>query len=419
MLYCPREKGLREAGGAVLAPATDLGAHGYDQPWALFSATGEPVHRFTVEPGVVSFSYDARALEEAGCTHEQSLWSLSPPAMRCIYCFENKAEAEFNREHVIPEGFGRFRGSIVLHRLVCAECNSHFGNTLDRELARRSSEGLERYGWGIKPALEANQFQYGDTVLQVEMPEEDWDGALVHKVPGDRPGETYIELLPQVAFPRVDGNGMKRFTEAQIRRGDWRDDPSIVIAGARLIQILAPGDEPYERLRRLLVEQGIAYQEERQMEPPGAGPGEEVTVRHAFVVTPPMKRALAKIAFNYFASIDRASALLAGFDAVRRYVRWGTEPAYPVVRAVKDTRLGILGDEGKIPVGHYITVETDLHGRAVLAHLSLFHWMTYQVVLAPEVPRTLSSVPSGHFFNVADMTVHRLELRPRHRSRSD
>ena len=328
--------------------------------------------------------------------------------MRCIYCFETKTPADCNREHVIPEAFGRFRDSIVLHQLVCTDCNSYFGATLDHHLARRSPEGLERYGWGIKSASEAAKFQYGDTLIEVELGDEGWSGALVRRVPGPELGETFIELLPQVAFPRLDGNGMKSFDETQVRRGDWRADPSIAAFDAKEIRILAPDDDSYARLRQSLADQGISFREEREVGLPRLQPCEEVTVHQRFVLSPTMKRALAKIAFNYLASVDPASALLAGFDPVRRYIRWGTEPAVPIVHLVRYTRLGIVDGEGRVPVGHYVTREKALQDRAVLAHLSLFQWATYLVVLAHEVPRTLQGVPSGRFFNLKDMTAYQI-----------
>jgi len=35
---------------------------------------------------------------------------------RCIWCLETKPESAFNREHVIPEAFGKFENNLVLNR---------------------------------------------------------------------------------------------------------------------------------------------------------------------------------------------------------------------------------------------------------------------------------------------------------------
>jgi hypothetical protein len=102
--------------------------------------------------------------------------------MVCIYCKIEKSLDEFNREHVLPEGFGRFRNGLVLHDAVCRDCNTYFGEVLDSALARSSSEGLERYSWHVKPPKEVDRFKYGDVLIQLAAPETGWDNALVRKV---------------------------------------------------------------------------------------------------------------------------------------------------------------------------------------------------------------------------------------------
>lgn len=69
----------------------------------------------------------------------------------CIYCKEPKPVSEFDREHVLPEAFGKFKDALVLHDAVCSDCNQYFGNTLDNRLARGSMEGAVPYFRGIKP----------------------------------------------------------------------------------------------------------------------------------------------------------------------------------------------------------------------------------------------------------------------------
>ena len=67
---------------------------------------------------------------------------------KCLDCHEVKEADAFNREHVIPEAFGRFEENMVLKLVVCETCNTYFANHLELRLARDSIEGLDRYEHG-------------------------------------------------------------------------------------------------------------------------------------------------------------------------------------------------------------------------------------------------------------------------------
>jgi hypothetical protein len=86
----------------------------------------------------------------------------------CIYCRTTRPNREFDREHVLPAAFGAFKDSLVLHHAVCKLCNSYFGRTIDRRLARESIEGLERYQFGVKPPEEIANFVYRTLTLAVD-----------------------------------------------------------------------------------------------------------------------------------------------------------------------------------------------------------------------------------------------------------
>ena len=70
---------------------------------------------------------------------------------QCIYCLEEKDEAVFNKEHVIPQAFGKFGASTpTLINCVCKECNDFFARVLDPVFTRDTYEGITRYALGIK-----------------------------------------------------------------------------------------------------------------------------------------------------------------------------------------------------------------------------------------------------------------------------
>ena len=55
---------------------------------------------------------------------------------QCIYCLENKDKTLFNRQHVMPQSFGHFRGALVLHDTVCQDCNQFIGDELELFMGR-------------------------------------------------------------------------------------------------------------------------------------------------------------------------------------------------------------------------------------------------------------------------------------------
>ena len=330
--------------------------------------------------------------------------------MICIYCRQEKSLELFNREHVLPEGFGHFSDALVLHEAVCTECNQHFGDTLDFLLARSSSEGLERYTWHVKPKDEVEKFRYGEVLIHLSAPGSDWDDALVRKVPTDTPGESRIELVPQAVFKKKDGSGLMHVPLWELRRGDWRADESIdPTLGVR---VLAPADL-YDEVIAVLAEHGVSFNTHTPLPAPQAEDG-EFSVRQLFSLSNDLQRAVAKIAFNYLAKTNgTAKALRPEFDAVRAFIRNGTKPDEPIVAIIPTTRLGIAQEDGQVPVAHYLTVEFDDTETAFLGHVTLFHWAVYQVVLAERIGVDLDLASSGHLYNVGDMTCYEMARKPR------
>ena len=145
----------------------------------------------------------------------------------CIYCLEEKPEDQFNREHVIPESFGGFSDGLVLHNVVCEACNSYFGKTLDRILARGTPEGLQRYLWGVKDPEEVHKFEYHNLRLSADIPG-DYEGALLG-LAGDAQAPKGVRAVPitQVGFANRTDDRFTFFTLAEIKTGVWRDEQNL------------------------------------------------------------------------------------------------------------------------------------------------------------------------------------------------
>ena len=63
-------------------------------------------------------------------------------------------------------------------------------------------------------------------------------------------------------------------------------------------------------------------------------------------------------------------------------------------------------------LGHLITVDWAQDGISVLAQVSLFNWMTYQVLLAPDFTGPPPELTRGHLFHVSNGEILRLGTRP-------
>jgi hypothetical protein len=66
--------------------------------------------------------------------------------MRCIFCLQEKTEAQFSDEHVFPEAIG----GTMLIRTVCKPCNDYLGHSIDAHLTNHWFVQTQRLALGIK-----------------------------------------------------------------------------------------------------------------------------------------------------------------------------------------------------------------------------------------------------------------------------
>jgi hypothetical protein len=320
----------------------------------------------------------------------------------CIYCLEEKGADAFSREHVVQEGFGRFRGALTLHDTVCGDCNQLFGETIDRELQREGAEGLERYRWGAKKPADVGGFRYTQVTLRAK-DAGDFSEARFELEPARGSDGLVARLASTVAFAKKDGSGFVEFTEAQVAAGAWRSNPEI--DWQKGIKAFAEG-EALDRLLRLLAEQGVRPKNVRSLELPFAH-GEEITVEQAFAITDNMYRAIAKIAFNYLAYREGAAFVLgAPFNALRRCIRYGEPPPLPPIHTSWDLPFRFDTSAGERPVVHFVCVSPrhPSHNN-VLGVVSLFGFLTHTVMLAEGYEGTWPE-PHAHLYNLKDRSVH-------------
>src|SRR2546427_1483261 len=133
---------------------------------------------------------------------------------------------------------------------------------------------------------------------------------------------------------------------------------------------------------------------------PGVG-GEEVTVEISSRMNSCLRRAVAKIAFNYVVWLHgREFALHPMFDQVRDFIRNGTASELPLVQA---STAPILTDDTRSErqtKGHLVKANLNIKGLVLAAWVSLFNSITYTVVLArPFTGIYRPGLRRGHLFD--------------------
>ncbi len=323
----------------------------------------------------------------------------------CIYCRES--QGLFTREHVVHDGFGRFKGALTI-KVVCEKCNHEFSRTIDLALSRSSAEGFERYRFGVKKPAEIAKFKYSSLALRVKE-EGDFQGAqFIQRA--DATGEKLVSLVvPGIGVRRKDGDQYVHFTEAQVRDGSWLQNTEV--DWRRGIRVFGGGAKSDE-IRALLEGQGVVVKW-RPLKPPESG---EVTVQQEFEFTSEMQRAAAKIAFNYLTYCEGAEyALLEAFDPIRKYIRYGEKPSSSLSPVISTDGLPfdrinagnvVLKDGPKRPVIHFVGLGTNAE-RNVVGAITLFGFMTHRVMLAQAFTGRLPE-PRAHLYNLKMREVFEL-----------
>ena len=321
----------------------------------------------------------------------------------CLYCLQDKPGDRFNREHVVPGAFGGFQDALVLHHTVCTDCNTHFGRTIDRILARGTAEGLQRYMLGVKDPSEVSRFEYHALRLAADVPG-DYEGVLLGLAEDpDAPKGVSAIPITQVGFAESDGAGFVFFPLSELRSGEWKNHEGI--NWRKGVKVIGP---KLEEARTILEEQGVVVSNWGDLEgPPNSG--SEIDVIEWGQVTAEVQRAIAKIALNYAAYTQpRDFVLREQFDLIRRFIRFGEDPGFQVLgRRAKDIyTVESAPAPEMVAIFHVVTITEPLNDDAVLAQVSLFNWLQWEVVLSTS--RAQDLVRIGHLFNLQDRTIYQL-----------
>jgi len=317
----------------------------------------------------------------------------------CIYCKEQKPVSEFDREHVLPEAFGKFKDALVLHDAVCRECNQYFGNTLDNRLARGSMQGAIRYLRGIKPLQKFRDVDRERVKLSARaLGEPTLRQAEFVKTPE---GEG-LAFTSGISYQSISSNKEQFVSLEALERGNWNKSDDIdrqhpVILSYR-------GDaQVLERIQQALAKLKLGVEILGTIDRTEAGQRVLVVV-DAVIEDVLLDRAIAKIAFNYLAyKIDRDSTLKQIFDKTRAFIRQGS---VSTILVKKIPPMKIFGDreEAARRRGHIVAIELAADGTTIVGFVEFFGVMTYKVTLG-RFGQLAIPISAGHYFDIISKQV--------------
>lgn len=329
---------------------------------------------------------------------------------RCIYCLESKPVVEFNTEHVLPKAFGGFRGALTFTQAVdprvCERCNAALGSSVDLLFARDSVEAMLRLTLGLKTPDEAHEL--GKSRVSIQMPPRSLLGPVYLELALASDGSGVgLVLRPQVRFALKEG-GYFCLTEDELRSTDPREVPGIDISKKDLLwSVQHVGAR--ERLVALLAKYDLTFNPGDLFTPPSENFKFDVQVRVSFDLV--LRRAVAKIGFNYLAKVTAAEypsfVFGADFDPIRRFVRYGEGEMASFVRPMMPLQQDRSRHAGeRTGRHHYLAATWDTDESAdVLGTVVLFGERPYDVRLATRPKGVWIDLRHAHDYDLESMAV--------------
>lgn len=322
--------------------------------------------------------------------------------MKCIYCLRDLGADAFNTEHVVPKAFGTFEQNLTLNDVVCKDCNSHLGNSLELFFARDSIEAYDRVRQGLKRVENFVKFRKDRLIFSLAE-EGEWCGLRLRLRP-EADGHV-VSLVPQVGFQSKGNPDWIYMTEEELKNPENQLPREISDEGIRIIGL---SDDKEEQLGKILRDRGINFQKKGEWSLPKAETG-DIEFFINTKIDPVIKRCTAKIVFNYLAyTAGRDFVLHEDFNVTRDYIRFGKSPGFPLVDA-NDTP--ILANDSRTlrqTEGHLITVNWTADKRRIVGRLSLFNRVTYRITLARYFSGLWRPIRSGHHFDLETRKIGEL-----------
>jgi hypothetical protein len=326
--------------------------------------------------------------------------------MKCIYCLNDKPiDAFIKAEHVMPQSFGLFQNNFTLNGIVCDDCNQYFGDNLELDLGRDTFEGISRYEHGTRNPKDFKSLGPRSRI-RLKIAEGVLKGTFSYLAYSQELNLVTPRPLPQVGFLNKKSLDYSYFLLDEIP-----DKPELENMGLDCDKNVRAFGDSFEAIENALASKGIYPDFQKEIPLPDKKL-EKLLVEFDVNVDSIIRRAIAKIAFNYLAYWQGADFVLQDvFNPVRCYIRNGKQTNTPFVVVRKE---GILADEKYQDFRrliHIVTVNWAQNGFSIISQVSLFNYLSYTVQLAKNFPSEKPDITKGHFFNLGDYKIYELVAR--------
>jgi hypothetical protein len=319
--------------------------------------------------------------------------------MKCIYCLKNLTVGSFKgREHVIPQAFGKFHPeNLVLHKMVCDECNTYLGKNVDRFLARDTLEGVERYRHGCKPG----RIPHERSRVKSQVATGEFEGAHVIEMPPDdeHAEDIGLSFYLQVGFYNTHLDKWRFFKVDEIP-----DKDELVKNGYSVEKYKYIGnDDELEYLFSVLHEKGYPVSDIGEKNRFGG----KMVVEMEITIDRLIARAIGKICFNYLAwKTDLDFVLNSSFDPIRTFIRndIGNHISFFNIRTKPILYEDCLYNTRQT-CGHLLTLGWMKDSRSIISYFSPFNLNTYSVKLCKNFDGIWRPLKCGHHFDVENGIV--------------
>lgn len=326
-------------------------------------------------------------------------------SITCIYCLENKESRDFSkREHVMPESFGKFGNNLTLIEKVCDDCNKFFADNLELFLARDTYEGSTlRFEHQVK---DPEQFKTigRKSRLITKVAEGPNKGIFVFREFSENSKSIALNPCPQVGFLKENGDYDYYLLDqlpqkGQLEHSDYKlNYPNSI----RLLEC------DMKQAEKALAERGFRVKfGEGKINPIQAAIGMVCEIEGE--IDDVIFRAMAKIAFNYFAHWQSTDFLIQkDFSAIRNYIRWNQTPEIPLRGEGQPPTLLDRQNNKIQPRGHFIDYLWSAETQSLVVRIYFFNWKTYHIRLAKDEFGKFRGLKKGHFFDLDRRTIKEL-----------
>jgi hypothetical protein len=298
----------------------------------------------------------------------------------------------------MSQAMGTFEHSWTID-CVCDDCNHFFSHALELALGRDSVEGLLRIEYGVKPSEVANKLlnkRMTATLISSGIAE----GARVVMKTIDEEEGMFPDMPPQVGFRRTGEQEWRVFVERDLNEESVR--PFVGVQTEMRI-LGRHGTEDTQRLLQRLAALNIEFNLTKRVLDRPMADDTSIQILYNFTVDTVLRRAAAKIAFNYAAKVLGADTIRRPeFDPLRRFVRYGEER----LQMVTAKRMSILvGPNAETSKTHACGLRWVPERREVIGVVSLFNYVTYWVRMCGSDSDECAGISFRHFFDPISRTI--------------